>query len=117
MASQRVLSFSRLTLWRAFAAVFISIAVLAPAAAEAAKVPRAYAGIVVDAKSGKVLYESDADEYRYPASVTKVMTLYVLFQELQAGKITLKDKMKVSKHAASAVPTKLGLKAGSTISC
>lgn len=47
--------------------------------------PRAYAGIVVDAKSGKVLYESDADEYRYPASVTKVMTLYVLFQEINAG--------------------------------
>lgn len=78
--------------------------------------PRAYAGIVVDAKSGKVLYESDADEYRYPASVTKVMTLYVLFQELSAGKIKLGDKMKVSKYAASAVPTKLGLKSGSSIS-
>ncbi len=77
--------------------------------------PRAYAGIVVDAKSGKVLYESDADDYRYPASVTKVMTLYVLFQELSAGNIKLSDKMTVSKHAASAVPTKLGLKSGSTI--
>ncbi len=84
-------------------------------AAQAASVPRAYAGIVVDAKSGKVLYESDADEYRYPASVTKVMTLYVLFQELSSGKVKLSTKMKVSKHAASAVPTKLGLKAGSTI--
>ncbi|MEO6013660.1 MAG: D-alanyl-D-alanine carboxypeptidase [Devosia sp.] len=78
--------------------------------------PRAYAGIVVDAKSGKVLYESDADAYRYPASVTKVMTLYVLFQELNAGNIKLSDKMPVSKFAASAVPTKLGLKAGSSIS-
>ena len=54
--------------------------------------PRAYAGIVVDAKSGKVLYESDADEYRYPASVIKVMTLYILFQDLEAGKIKLSDK-------------------------
>lgn len=116
MASQRVLSFSRLTLWRIVAAVFISVLVLAPVASQAASVPRAYAGIVVDAKSGKVLYESDADDYRYPASVTKVMTLYVLFQELAAGKIKLSDKMKVSKHAASAVPTKLGLKAGSTVS-
>ncbi len=116
MASQRVLNFSRLTLWRVVAALFFSIVVLSPLAAQAAKVPRAYAGIVVDAKTGKVLYESDADEYRYPASVTKVMTLYVLFQELEAGNIKLSDKMKVSKHAASAVPTKLGLKAGSSIS-
>jgi D-alanyl-D-alanine carboxypeptidase len=116
LASQRVLSFSRPTLWRVVAAVLIAILALAPVATLAASVPRAYAGIVVDAKSGKVLYESDADEYRYPASVTKVMTLYVLFQELSAGKVKLSDKMKVSKFAASAVPTKLGLKSGSSIS-
>ena len=116
MASQRVLSFSRLTLWRIVAAVFFSVVILSSAAVQAASVPRAYAGIVVDAKSGKVLYESDADDYRYPASVSKVMTLYVLFQELEAGKIKLSDKMKVSKYAASAVPTKLGLKSGSSIS-
>ncbi len=116
LASQRVLNFSRPTLWRFAAAVLIAFLALAPAATQAASVPRAYAGIVVDAKSGKVLYESDADDYRYPASVTKVMTLYILFQEINAGNINLSDKMKVSKHAASAVPTKLGLKAGSTIS-
>ena len=116
LASQRVLSVLRPTLWRIVAAVLFSVVVLSPVAAQAANVPRAYAGIVVDAKSGEVLYESDADDYRYPASVTKVMTLYVLFQELEAGKIKLKDKMKVSKFAASAVPTKLGLKAGSSIS-
>ena len=77
--------------------------------------PRAYAGIVVDAKSGKVLYSSDADAPRYPASVSKVMTLYVLFQELSAGRIKLSDKMPVSRWAASASPTKLGLKPGATI--
>ena len=115
MASQRVLNFPRVTLSRIVAAIVLSIAVLAPLAAQAAVAPRAYAGIVVDAKSGKVLYESDADDYRYPASVTKVMTLYILFQELSSGKIKLTDKMKVSSHAAAAVPTKLGLKAGSTI--
>ncbi|MDB5505755.1 MAG: hypothetical protein JWR75_393 [Devosia sp.] len=76
---------------------------------------REFAGIVVDAKSGKILYESSADSARYPASVTKVMTLYVLFQELDAGNLKLSTKMKVSRHAADAVPTKLGLKAGSTI--
>jgi D-alanyl-D-alanine carboxypeptidase len=83
--------------------------------ADAASVPRKFAGIVVDAKSGKVLYESSADAARYPASITKVMTLYILFQELQAGNITLKTKFSVSKYAASAQPTKLGLRAGSTI--
>ncbi len=117
MASHKAFSqarelFSRLTL-----AVVMILPLLAAMAApaEAASVPRKFAGIVVDAKTGKVLYESSADAARYPASVTKVMTLYVLFQELKAGNVTLKTKFKVSKHAASAVPTKLGLKAGSTI--
>jgi len=115
LASQRVSKVTRQSLWRAFAAILISALVLAPGISAAAAVPRAYAGIVVDAKSGKTLYESNADAYRYPASVTKVMTLYILFQELSAGNVKLSDKMTVSKHAASAVPTKLGLKAGSTI--
>lgn len=95
----------------------LALIVILPLAAEAkeASVPRKFAGIVIDAKSGKVLYESAADAARYPASVTKVMTLYILFQELAAGNIALSDKMVVSKHAAKAVPTKLGLKAGSKI--
>ncbi len=114
MASQRVYEFSRLSLWRIAAVLFTVVFALAPVVAEA-KVPRAYAGIVMDAKSGKVLYQSDADAYRYPASVSKVMTLYILFQELTAGNIKLTDKMPVSKWAASAVPTKLGLKPGATI--
>ena len=114
LASQRVYEFSRLSLWRIAAVLFAIIFACAPAVAEA-KVPRAYAGIVMDAKSGKVLYQSDADAYRYPASVSKVMTLYILFQELNAGNIKLTDKMPVSKWAASAVPTKLGLKPGATI--
>lgn len=100
-----------------FMAIMLALVVLAPAAVSAkqSSVPRKYAGIVVDAKSGKVLYESAADAARYPASVTKVMTLYVLFQELSAGNIKLSDKMVVSRHAAAAVPTKLGLRAGSKI--
>jgi D-alanyl-D-alanine carboxypeptidase len=69
LASQRVYWLSRLSLWRIAAAILISFLVLAPAVAEA-KVPRAFAGIVLDAKTGKVLYSSDADAYRYPASVT-----------------------------------------------
>ncbi|KKC39871.1 hypothetical protein WH87_03780 [Devosia epidermidihirudinis] len=87
-----------------------------PAQAQSIENLRKYAGIVVDAKSGKVLYEEAADARRYPASVAKVMTLYILFQELSAGNLKLSTQMTVSKHAAAAVPTKLGLRAGATIS-
>ena len=103
---------------RAVAAFLVVLAVGMSAAApvQAIENLRKYAGIVVDAKSGKILYEEQADSKRYPASVAKVMTLYVLFQELQAGNLSLSTKMTVSRHAASAVPTKLGLRAGATIS-
>jgi D-alanyl-D-alanine carboxypeptidase len=74
-----------------------------------------YAGIVWDITSGKVLYSDAADERRYPASLTKMMTLYVLFENLEKGRVTLKTPLKVSPHAAAQVPTKLGLKAGETI--
>jgi D-alanyl-D-alanine carboxypeptidase len=105
-------------LTRAAAAFFLvfTVSVAAAAPAQAIENLRKYAGIVVDAKSGQILYEDQADSKRYPASVAKVMTLYVLFQELQAGNLSLSTKMTVSRHAASAVPTKLGLRAGSTIS-
>lgn len=116
MVSQGILAFARSAATRVLIAIMLALVVLVPVAAEAqSSVPRKYAGIVIDAKSGKVLYESAADAARYPASVTKVMTLYVLFQELAAGNISLSDKMVVSKYAASAVPTKLGLKSGSKI--
>jgi len=103
---------------RATAAFILALALGLSAAAPAQAIEnlRKYAGIVVDAKSGKILYEDQADSKRYPASVAKVMTLYVLFQELQAGNLSLSTKMTVSRHAAAAVPTKLGLRAGSTIS-
>lgn len=96
-----------------FIAAFASAALITASHAESL---RTYAGIVVDAKTGKTLYASHADEARYPASITKVMTLYILFQELDAGRMSLTTKLKVSKHAAAAQPTKLGLPAGSTIS-
>lgn len=102
---------------RAFAAVLVVLAVAIPTVTPAHAIDnlRKYAGIVVDAKSGKVMYEEEADSRRYPASVTKVMTLYVLFQELSAGNLKLSTKMTVSRFAAAAVPTKLGLRAGSEI--
>src|ERR1700687_985518 len=74
-----------------------------------------YADIVVDANSGQVLHESNPDSLRHPASVTKIMTLYLLFEQLEAGKLKLTTPLRVSDHASSQPPTQLGLKAGQTI--
>ncbi|WP_395672837.1 serine hydrolase [Phenylobacterium sp.] len=75
-----------------------------------------YAAIVVDAKSGEVLYSRRADDARYPASITKVMTLYLTFEALSAGKLDLDDRVLFSPRAAAQSPTKLGVPAGQTIS-
>jgi len=74
-----------------------------------------YAAIVVDDKSGFVLHEVSADEPRHPASLTKIMTLYLLFEQLEGGKLTLDTPLPVSTRAAMQNPTKLGLKANQTI--
>ncbi|MFI5017492.1 MAG: serine hydrolase [Dongiales bacterium] len=73
------------------------------------------ASIVVDEASGQVLSQSNADVLTYPASLTKMMTLYLTFEALQRGKITLNQAMPVSANAASQPPTKLGLYPGETI--
>ena len=74
-----------------------------------------YASIVVDANSGAVLQATNADSQRHPASLTKIMTLYLLFERLEAGKIKMSTRMPVSAHAAVQAPTKLGLKPGQSI--
>lgn len=74
-----------------------------------------YAAIVVDAQSGEVLFARHADSRRYPASITKVMTLYLTFEALAEGRVKLDDVITVSPHAASQPPSKLGLAAGQTI--
>lgn len=75
-----------------------------------------YASIVVDAASGEVLFSRFADARRYPASITKVMTLYLTFEALESGKVKLTDNLTVSPRAASQPPSKLGLAAGQSIS-
>ena len=80
----------------------------------AAAVPNS--AIVVDSKSGKVLYGSNVDAQRHPASLTKMMTLYLLFDALAEGKTSLNSRMPVSAYAAAQAPSKLGLKPGATIS-
>ena len=74
-----------------------------------------FSAIAIDAYSGKSIYERSPDEPRYPASLTKMMTLYLLFQDLEAGKITTSSRFTVSAYAASQAPSKLGLKPGQTI--
>jgi D-alanyl-D-alanine carboxypeptidase (penicillin-binding protein 5/6) len=74
-----------------------------------------YASIVVDASNGEVLYERNADSPRYPASISKIMTLYLTFEALAAGRIKPNDVIVVSAHAASMAPSKLGLRPGETI--
>jgi D-alanyl-D-alanine carboxypeptidase len=74
-----------------------------------------FSSIVVDANSGKVLQEDSADGLRHPASLTKIMTLYMLFERLDEGKLKLDSPLRVSGHAASQAPSKLGLEPGDTI--
>jgi len=75
-----------------------------------------YAAIVVDAKSGEVLYANHADSPRYPASITKLMTLYLAFEALASGKLHLEDRVVFSPHASAQSPTKLGVRPGDSIS-
>jgi len=75
-----------------------------------------YAAYVMDAKTGRTLFSRNANALRYPASLTKMMTLYVTFQELQARRISKRTRFRVSRTAAGQAPSKLGLRAGQRIS-
>jgi len=75
----------------------------------------AVSSIMIDAKSGAVLYARNADERRYPASLTKLMTLYITFNALENGTLKLDDRLKVSYTAAGRSPSRLGLQPGKTI--
>lgn len=89
----------------------IWILVVLPLSAMAAP----YAAYVIDARTGEVLHSRNADTRLHPASLTKMMTLYIAFDAIKRGEITLDTKVKISSHAASEPPSKLGLKSGQTI--
>src|SRR5215218_8697744 len=74
-----------------------------------------FSSIIVDGNSGAVLSSNNPDAIRRPASLTKIMTLYLLFERLDAGKMKLDTEMDVSEHASEQAPTKLGLKPGQTL--
>ena len=74
-----------------------------------------YAALVMDARTGKVIKAVNADTRVHPASLTKMMTLYVVFDEIRRGGLSLDQKVTISKHAAAEPPSRLGLRAGQKI--
>ena len=105
------------TIWNVVAPLLLALSVIAVLTggisqrAEAAK----YAAIVIEEDSGKVLFSRSADSLRYPASLTKIMTLYLVFEELASGRLKMDSRMKVSRLAAGRSPSKLYLKTGQSI--
>lgn len=116
-----------------FALLSIAVAVLVPAAAEAHRHhhiasrgrgvsfvgltdPSKDAALIVDGETGRTLYARNADSERHPASLTKMMTLYLLFDALKHGKVTMNTPLAISQHAAGQKPTNLHLWAGDQIS-
>lgn len=77
--------------------------------------PPPYAGLVMDSATGEILYSHNADAALHPASLTKIMTLLMVFEEINAGRLELNDRIRISAYAASRPPSKLGLKPGSSI--
>ncbi|QPC88703.1 D-alanyl-D-alanine carboxypeptidase [Mesorhizobium sp. NBSH29] len=90
-----------------------SVALVSATAASAAS--SKHAAIVIDANTGKTLFSENADAPRYPASLTKMMTLYLVFEAINGRKITLQTRVPFSARAAAESPTKLGVKAGNSI--
>lgn len=90
---------------------FLIVILLAPIRAAAAP----YAAMVMDARTGEVLHSRNADTRLHPASLTKMMTMYIAFQAIQRGEITLDTPVTISRNAASEPPSKLGLQTGQTI--
>lgn len=94
-----------------FLAAMVCLMVVTPLKTMAAP----YAAFVVDARTGKVLHSRNADTRLHPASLTKMMTLYIAFEAIKHGEISLDTKVKISKHAAAQPPSRLGLKSGQRI--
>ena len=74
-----------------------------------------YAALVMDARTGKVLFSRNGNAHRYPASLTKMMTLYLMFEEMKRGTMSNGTRIKMTRNAAAEVPSKLGIRAGRTI--
>lgn len=106
----KALSSQKKHLYVAGLVIALALTCFAPSTAQAK-----YASFVIDADTGRVLHSVNADTRNYPASLTKMMTLFMLFEALEAKKITMNTKMRVSRRATWQPPSRLGVKAGSTI--
>jgi len=106
----KLMSVGKLCSVAVLAVVMMAFAPISPASANSK-----YAALVIHADTGDILFDRYSTQKRYPASLTKMMTLYMLFQELEAGNVDLDTKLKVSRTAASMPASKLGVSTGSTI--
>lgn len=93
------------------ASIFGAVGSAGPAYARGAR----HAAMILDANTGQVLHNEDGDEQRHPASLTKMMTLYLAFETIEAGRMAMSDKIKISQEAASVAPSKLELEPGEEI--
>ena len=100
--------------WGRFTLLVVAALVMASFAAPAAA-KRVYTGIVVDQATGQTLYAHKADQTVHPASLTKMMTLYMLFDAVKQGKLSMDTPLRVSRNAAGKPASKLGVPRGSTI--
>ena len=101
---------------RLFTASALVAAVSLASTSATAQANQRFAQIVVDADTNEVIFEENAQALRRPASITKVMTLYLLFDALQSGKLSWNDQIVFSRYASGQAPTKLGIAAGNSIS-
>jgi D-alanyl-D-alanine carboxypeptidase len=109
--------------WHALLAIILSLAVSACTTAQVMQQPAAlptfnstkYAAIVIDGSNGAVLYQTAAEAPRFPASLTKMMTLYLLFEAMESGRVTMTTQIPVSDYARSRPPTKIGFKRGDSV--
>jgi len=100
--------------WACFASLMLAVFVTASSSSYA-KENKKYASIVMEADTGMILHQSNPDKKLHPASLTKIMTLMMLFEAIDQGKMNYNTRIRISRHAASMVPSKIGLPAGASI--
>ena len=98
---------------RIFSALLASVMAFGVVAAQAKP---EFSAVTVDARNGQILFDDHADGQRHPASLTKMMTLYLLFQDMKSGRVNRNTRFKVSERAANMAPSSLEVDAGTTIS-
>jgi D-alanyl-D-alanine carboxypeptidase len=100
---------------RAFACASAFLIVFGAALPSASARVNRHAALILDANTGAILHNADADAPRHPASLTKMMTLYLTFESLQSGRLRISDRITISEHAADAAPSRLDLDPGDQI--